>query len=96
MRSASTGPPAWAKRADVWGDRVALQGNLDPLTLFATPEVIAQETRKVLDDFHSAGPGGGHVFNLGHGISQFTPPENVSVLVIPSTNTAEIAPSPNA
>lgn len=63
------------------GDRVALQGNLDPITLFASPEAIAQETRRVLDDFHAAGPGGGHVFNLGHGISQFTPPQNVSVLV---------------
>jgi len=62
-------------------DRVALQGNLDPIALFASPEAIAQEARRVLDDFHAAGPGGGHVFNLGHGISQFTPPQNVSVLV---------------
>ena len=49
--------------------------------LFAPPEVIAAEARKVLDDFHAAGPGGGHVFNLGHGISQFTPPEHVTALV---------------
>ncbi|MBP9217846.1 MAG: uroporphyrinogen decarboxylase [Sterolibacterium sp.] len=63
------------------GDRVALQGNLDPMTLFATPEVVAHEARKVLDDFHAGGPGGGHIFNLGHGISQFTPPDNVTVLV---------------
>ena len=62
-------------------DRVALQGNLDPMTLFASPEIVAAETRKVIDDFHAAGPGGGHVFNLGHGISQFTPPANVSTLV---------------
>ncbi|MDD5175072.1 MAG: uroporphyrinogen decarboxylase [Sterolibacterium sp.] len=62
-------------------DKVALQGNLDPMCLFASPEVIAKETKRVLDDFHAAGPGGGHVFNLGHGISQFTPPQNVSVLV---------------
>ena len=62
-------------------DRVALQGNLDPMTLFASPEVVAQEARKVLDDFHAAGSGGGHVFNLGHGISQFTPPDNVTALV---------------
>ena len=62
-------------------DRVALQGNIDPLTLFASPDVIAREAKQVLDDFHAAGPGGGHVFNLGHGISQFTPPENVTVLV---------------
>ena len=61
------------------GDRVALQGNLDPTILRAGPEAIARETEKVLRSF---GPGNtGHVFNLGHGISQFTPPEHVSVLV---------------
>ena len=60
------------------GDRVALQGNLDPNVLFAPPDVVAVEARKVLDAF---GPHPGHVFNLGHGISQFTPPESVSVLV---------------
>ncbi len=62
-------------------DRVALQGNLDPMALFASPEAVAAEAKKVLDDFHAAGPGGGHVFNLGHGISQFTPPEHVTTLV---------------
>jgi len=62
-------------------DRVSLQGNFDPIALFASPEAIATEARRVLDDFHSAGPGGGHVFNLGHGISQFTPPQNVTALV---------------
>ena len=62
-------------------DRVALQGNLDPVALFATPEAVALEARRVLDDFHSAGPGGGHVFNLGHGISQFTSPDTVAALV---------------
>jgi uroporphyrinogen decarboxylase len=61
------------------GDKVALQGNLDPNVLFAPPEVIAAEAMKVLDSF---GPGNtGHVFNLGHGISQFTPPESVTALV---------------
>ena len=60
------------------GDRVALQGNLDPNVLFAPPEVVATEACKVLDAF---GNYPGHVFNLGHGISQFTPPESVSVLV---------------
>jgi uroporphyrinogen decarboxylase len=60
------------------GDRVALQGNLDPSVLFGTPETIASEARRVLDAY---GPHAGHVFNLGHGISQFTPPEAVSVLV---------------
>ncbi len=60
------------------GDKVALQGNLDPNVLFAPPEVVAAEARQVLDAF---GAHPGHVFNLGHGISQFTPPESVSVLV---------------
>ena len=60
------------------GDRVALQGNIDPNVLFAPPETVAAEARRVLDAY---GPHPGHVFNLGHGISQFTPPENVSVLV---------------
>ena len=60
------------------GDRVALQGNLDPNVLFAPPEVVAAEACKVLDAY---GAHPGHVFNLGHGISQFTPPESVSVLV---------------
>ena len=60
------------------GDRVALQGNLDPMALFAAPEVIARETRRIIERF---GPGSGHVFNLGHGISQHTPPEHVAALV---------------
>lgn len=60
------------------GHKVALQGNLDPAVLFATPEVISIEVEKILVDY---GNGGGHVFNLGHGISQFTPPENALALV---------------
>ncbi len=60
------------------GDRVALQGNLDPMALFAGPEAVAAHARKLLDAY---GNGPGHVFNLGHGISQFTPPESVAVLV---------------
>jgi len=60
------------------GDKVALQGNLDPAILFASPEQITAEVHKVLDAF---GKGNGHVFNLGHGISQFTPPENVAAMV---------------
>ena len=60
------------------GDCVALQGNLDPVALFAQPEKIAREACAILDAF---GPGSGHVFNLGHGISQFTPPEHVAALV---------------
>ena len=61
------------------GQKVALQGNLDPAVLFASPDKIAAEAKKVLDSF---GPGDtGHVFNLGHGISQFTPPDHVTTLV---------------
>ncbi|MHA3904108.1 uroporphyrinogen decarboxylase [Castellaniella sp. WN] len=62
------------------GDRVALQGNLDPMTLFGGEAAIRAEVRRVLADFGTVGAGG-HVFNLGHGISQHTPPEAVSVLV---------------
>jgi uroporphyrinogen decarboxylase len=61
------------------GDRVALQGNLDPGVLFASPEVVAAEARKVLDSYGRGNTG--HVFNLGHGISQHTPPESVTALV---------------
>jgi uroporphyrinogen decarboxylase len=60
------------------GDQVALQGNLDPMVLFSSPQVIREQTGKILASF---GAGSGHVFNLGHGISQFTPPEHVSALV---------------
>jgi len=63
------------------GDRVALQGNLDPNVLFAPEAAIRAEARRVLDAFGPPATGAGHVFNLGHGISQFTPPEAVSVLV---------------
>lgn len=62
------------------GDRVALQGNMDPFVLFGSEEVIRAEARKVLDKFGQVGAGG-HVFNLGHGINQFTPVESVQILV---------------
>ncbi|MFN5350810.1 MAG: uroporphyrinogen decarboxylase [Polaromonas sp.] len=72
-------------RAQV-GHKMALQGNLDPNVLFANPAQIQAEAVKVLDSFgkphtdaQTTGPT--HIFNLGHGISQFTPPENVAVLV---------------
>ncbi|MBY0264895.1 MAG: uroporphyrinogen decarboxylase [Burkholderiales bacterium] len=60
------------------GDKVALQGNLDPMVLFSPPAAIAQQVGRVLDAY---GKGSGHVFNLGHGVSQFTPPEHVAALV---------------
>ena len=66
-------------------DRVALQGNLDPMVLFATPEAVAAEARAVLDSFgppqRADGRWGGHIFNLGHGINQHTPTEHVQALV---------------
>ncbi|MCC6475044.1 MAG: uroporphyrinogen decarboxylase [Burkholderiales bacterium] len=58
--------------------RVALQGNLDPAVLLATPEAVRAECAAVLADY---GRGPGHVFNLGHGIVPSTPPENVKILV---------------
>ena len=61
-------------------DKVALQGNMDPLALFGPEETIRAEARKVMDGFGMIG-NGGHVFNLGHGINQFTPIENVQILV---------------
>jgi uroporphyrinogen decarboxylase len=66
-------------------DRVALQGNFDPMALFAGPEAVTAEARKLLDSFGRPqrvdGAWGGHVFNLGHGINQHTPIESVAALV---------------
>ncbi len=67
-----------AKAKRMVGERVALQGNLDPAVLYAEPEVIRQEAEKILESY---GEGPGHVFNLGHGILPDVPPENVKVLV---------------
>jgi len=61
-------------------DSVALQGNLDPMVLYAPEAAVRSEVRKVIDDFGPVGEGG-HVFNLGHGISRFTPPDIVTALV---------------
>ncbi len=73
-----------AARAAV-GDHVALQGNLDPAVLFAPPEAVQAQAVAALDSFgppqRADGRWDGHVFNLGHGISQYTPPEHVSALV---------------
>ena len=60
------------------GDKVALQGNMDPSVLYASPEVVKREAKKVLTGY---GDGSGHVFNLGHGIHQHIDPDNVKVLV---------------
>ncbi len=58
--------------------RVALQGNMDPSVLYASPDRIRQEVQIVLDSY---GPGPGHVFNLGHGVHQHTDPEQLAVMV---------------
>jgi uroporphyrinogen decarboxylase len=60
------------------GEKVALQGNLDPMALFAPAAAVRGEVARLLASY---GRGAGHVFNLGHGISQHTPPENVAELV---------------
>lgn len=60
------------------GDQVALQGNMDPALLYASPERIREEVEVVLASY---GVGPGHVFNLGHGILPDVPPENVAILV---------------
>jgi uroporphyrinogen decarboxylase len=62
------------------GGRVALQGNLDPMVLMAEPAQIQAEAIKTLESYGVPQAGQGHVFNLGHGISQFTPPESVTAL----------------
>ena len=65
------------------GPGVALQGNLDPATLYASPAAVAAEARRALDDYASANGGSreGHVFNLGHGMSPDMDPEHVQALV---------------
>ena len=60
------------------GDRVALQGNLDPAALLARPERIREAVRSVLESY---GRAPGHIFNLGHGITPAVPPENVAAMV---------------
>jgi uroporphyrinogen decarboxylase len=60
------------------GSQVALQGNMDPCVLYASPAAIREQVAQVLASY---GQGSGHVFNLGHGIHQHVNPENVSVLV---------------
>lgn len=60
------------------GDKVALQGNMDPSVLYASPERIEAEVKDILADF---GKGSGHVFNLGHGIHQDVPQASPKVFV---------------
>jgi uroporphyrinogen decarboxylase len=63
---------------EIAGGRIALQGNLDPLTLFAPERAVRECARRVLDAFGSQP---GHIFNLGHGILPKTPIESVAALV---------------
>ncbi|MCW4454971.1 uroporphyrinogen decarboxylase [Flavobacterium sp. MXW15] len=65
------------------GGRVALQGNLDPATLYGSPEAIRREVGRALDSYRDGNGGSreGHVFNLGHGMSPDMDPEHVAVLV---------------
>jgi uroporphyrinogen decarboxylase len=60
------------------GAHMALQGNMDPLVLMSSPGSIRDEAARVLAEY---GNGPGHVFNLGHGVSQHTPPEHVRALI---------------
>jgi uroporphyrinogen decarboxylase len=60
------------------GEKVALQGNLDPLTLYANPKVITEKVKTILQKY---GNGSGHVFNLGHGILPDINPEHVKTMV---------------
>ena len=60
------------------GGRVALQGNMDPSVLYASPQRIRQEVATILEKF---GHGNGHVFNLGHGIHQYAEPQKAGVFV---------------
>ncbi len=69
-----------ARRA---GGRVALQGNLDPVTLYASPEAIRAEVGRALEEYRDGNGGSreGHVFNLGHGLSPDMSPEHVAAMV---------------
>lgn len=60
------------------GDKVALQGNMDPSVLYGTPERIRAEVADILGRY---GNGSGHVFNLGHGIHQFVDPDQPKIFV---------------
>ncbi len=60
------------------GDKVALQGNMDPISLYASPDVIRQKVKAILQKY---GRGSGHVFNLGHGILPDINPAHVEAMV---------------
>jgi uroporphyrinogen decarboxylase len=66
------------KARDILGSDMAVQGNLDPTVLFASPEIIEREVQRVLDE---NGDRPGHIFNLGHGILPTVPPANAIHMV---------------
>lgn len=66
-----------AARARV-GNKVALQGNMDPAVLYASPAGIRKEVKRILDSY---GQGTGHIFNLGHGIQQWVEPDNAKAFI---------------
>jgi uroporphyrinogen decarboxylase len=74
-----------ARARELVGASKALQGNLDPAVLFADAPQVEQQARAVLDSFGTPHTGNGkgptHIFNLGHGINQFTPADHVKVLI---------------
>ncbi len=78
MSSVSTGASISPKPGQRLGEDVAVQGNLDPIALFAGIPEIRQRARSILD---SAGGRPGHIFNLGHGILPETPVDHVIALV---------------
>ena len=59
-------------------DKVALQGNMDPAILLGSDKKIEDTVKSVIDDY---GHGEGHIFNLGHGITQFTDPAKVTLML---------------
>ena len=70
--------PGSGRRPSLVGDRVALQGNLDPSILYSAPARIREEVARVLASY---GQGPGHVFNLGHGIHPDVNPSHAAALV---------------
>lgn len=60
------------------GNKVALQGNMDPTVLYGSPAAIRKEVKRILDSY---GEGTGHIFNLGHGIQQFVDPEHAKAFI---------------
>ncbi len=66
------------KAREITNDKIALQGNMDPAILLGSDKKIEEEVKKVLDDY---GRGEGHIFNLGHGITQFTDPNKVDLML---------------